>query len=217
MKLNIPEDLSEIKLYQYQKFLLIEEPTNVDILSCFLDLTIEQIDVIALKDVNDIAKMIMDCFENRQDTFKQTFKLNGVHFGFIPNLDDISYGENKDITSYINDWKSMHKAMAVLFRPIDQKQGSKYRIEQYKGSHIHSELMKQMPLDIVFGSMVFFYNLTNELLKAIPNYLQGELTREQMQGQISVENGEVIANYIHSLKATLEDLTRLQTLDYIRA
>ena len=217
MKLIIPENLSEITLGQYQKFLSIEEPNNEDILLCFLDLSIDEINNIPLKDVEDITKMIMSCFENRQDTFKQTFKLNGINFGFIPNLDDITYGENKDITSYINDWEKMNKAMAVLYRPIEQKQGNKYRIEDYKGSHVYSELMKQMPLDVVFGSMVFFYNLTNELLKAIPNYLQKEIQMEQMQGQISVENGEAIQNYMHLLKATLDDLTKLQTLDYTLA
>jgi hypothetical protein len=217
MKLTIPENLSEITLGQYQKFLSIEEPNNEDILLCFLDLSIDEINNIPLKDVEDITKMIMGCFENRQDVFKQTFKLNGINFGFIPNLDDITYGENKDITSYINDWEKMNKAMAVLYRPIEQKQGNKYRIEDYKGSHVYSELMKQMPLDVVFGSMVFFYNLTNELLKAIPNYLQKEIQMEQMQGQISVENGEAIQNYMHLLKATLDDLTKLQTLDYTLA
>ena len=217
MKLTIPENLSEITLGQYQKFLSIEDPNNEDILLCFLDLSIDEINNIPLKDVEDITKMIMGCFENRQDVFKQTFKLNGINFGFIPNLDDITYGENKDITSYINDWEKMNKAMAVLYRPIEQKQGNKYRIEDYKGSHVYSELMKQMPLDVVFGSMVFFYNLTNELLKAIPNYLQKEIQMEQMQGQISVENGEAIQNYMHLLKATLDDLTKLQTLDYTLA
>lgn len=217
MKLTIPENLSEITLGQYQKFLSIEEPNNEDILLCFLDLSIDEINNIPLKDVEDITKMIMGCFENRQDVFKQTFKLNGINFGFIPNLDDITYGENKDITSYINDWEKMNKAMAVLYRPIEQKQGNKYRIEDYKGSHVYSELMKQMPLDVVFGSMVFFYNLTNALLKVIPNYLEKQAKKEQTKGAISAENGEAIKKYIHLLKETSEDLTKLQTYPYTPA
>jgi hypothetical protein len=50
----------------------------------------------------------------------------------------------------------MHKAMAVLFRPIKKKQGTKYLIEDYEGSHKYSELMKEIPLDVVMGAMVFF-------------------------------------------------------------
>ncbi len=137
------------------------------------------------------------------------FNLNGVSFGFIPNLDDISYGENKDITGYINDWGNMHRAMAVMYRPIKQKLKGKYLIEDYNGSHIYAETMKQMPLSIVMGSIVFFYNLTNELLSCIPNYLENQLKTEQMNGVVSQENGAVIQNYIHSLKGTLLDLERL--------
>ena len=127
---------------------------------------------------------------------------------------DITYGENKDVTSYINEWGNMHKAMAVLFRPIKQKQGHKYLIEEYEGSHKYSEVMKQMPLSVVLGAMVFFYNLTNELLNYIPSYLEKELLKEQTIGQISQENGEVIQNYIHLLKETLRDLKKLQSFPF---
>ena len=71
-----------------------------------------------------------------------------------------------------------------------------------------------MPLSVVLGAMVFFYNLTNELLNYIPNYLEKELVKEQTIGQISQENGEAIQNYIHSLKETLRDLNKLQSFHY---
>jgi len=107
--------------------------------------------------------------------------------------------------------------MAVLFRPIKQKQGSKYLIEEYEGSHKYSEMMKSMPLDVVLGAMVFFWNLTSSLLNCIPNYLENQIKKEQMQKVDSVENGEVIANYIVLLKETLQSLKRLQSYPYINA
>ena len=74
--------------------------------------------------------------------------------------------------------------------------------------------MKEMPLGIVMGAMVFFYNLTNALLKAIPSYLEKQTEKEQTTGQISAENGEAIKKYIHLLKETSEDLMRLQTYHF---
>jgi hypothetical protein len=109
----------------------------------------------------------------------------------------------------------MHKAMAVLYRPITQTQKGKYLIQEYNGTREYSELMKQMPLSVVMGAMVFFYNLTNELLNHIPSYLEREMEKEQMKGVISDENGEAIKKSIHLLKATLEDLTKLQSFPYI--
>ena len=52
--------------------------------------------------------------------------------GFIPKLDDISLGEYIDIETNISDWQKMHKAMAVLYRPVNFKLGNKYGIAPYE-------------------------------------------------------------------------------------
>ena len=213
LEVSIPSTLKEVKLKDYQDFLLIENPSNDDLLKCILNINTKELGKIKDKDVDYLINHINKLFE-QEHKYIPTFNLNGVAYGFIPNLDEITYGENKDVTSYINEWGNMHKAMAVLFRPIKQKQGHKYLIEEYEGSHKYSEVMKQMPLSVVLGAMVFFYNLTNELLNYIPNYLEEQLMKEQTIGQISQENGEAIQNYIHLLKETLRDLNKLQSFHY---
>jgi len=213
LEVSIPSTLKEVKLKDYQDFLLIENTSNDDLLKCILNINTKELGKIKDKDVDYLINHINKLFE-QEHKYIPTFNLNGVAYGFIPNLDEITYGENKDVTSYINEWGNMHKAMAVLFRPIKQKQGHKYLIEEYEGSHKYSEVMKQMPLSVVLGAMVFFYNLTNELLNYIPNYLEEQLMKEQTIGQISQENGEAIQNYIHLLKETLRDLNKLQSFHY---
>ena len=213
IEVSIPSTLKEVQLKDYQDFLLIENPSNDDLLKCILNINTKELGNIKDKDVDYLINHINKLFD-QEHKFIPTFNLNGVAYGFIPNLDEITYGENKDVTSYINEWGNMHKAMAVLFRPIKQKQGHKYLIEEYEGSHKYSEVMKQIPLSVVLGAMVFFYNLTNELLNYIPNYLEKELAKEQTIGQISQENGEAIQNYIHLLKETLQDLKKLQNFHY---
>ena len=213
IEVSIPSTLKEVKLKDYQDFLLIENPSNDDLLKCILNINTKELGKIKDKDVDYLINHINKLFE-QEHKYIPTFNLNGVAYGFIPNLDEITYGENKDVTSYINEWGNMHKAMAVLFRPLKQKQGHKYLIEEYEGSHKYSEVMKEMPLSVVLGAMVFFYNLTNELLNYIPSYLEKEVTKGQTQGQISPENGEAIQNYIHLLKETLQDLNKLQSFHY---
>ena len=213
IEVSIPSTLKEVKLKDYQSLLLIDKPNDEDLLKCILNINTKELGKIKDKDVDYLINHINKLFE-QEHKFISTFNLNGVAYGFIPNLDEITYGENKDITSYINEWGNMHKAMAVLFRPIKLKKNNKYIIEEYEGSHRYAETMKQMPLDIVLGAMVFFYNLTNELLNYIPSYLEKELMKEQTKGQISQENGEAIQNYIHLLKGTLHDLNKLQSFHY---
>lgn len=216
IEVNIPEDLNDITLGQYQEFIKIEDPSEEDILKIFLGLDLKGIGKIKAADVDKYAKHITSLF-NKDQQHSLKFVLRGVEFGFIANLDEITYGENKDVTAYLNDWQTMHKAMAVLYRPIKQKLGGKYLIEDYEGSHKYSETMKQMPLGVVMGAMVFFYNLTNDLLKIIPSYLENQMQKEQMTGAISEENGGAIKKYIYLLKETLEDLKRLQNYPYILA
>ena len=216
LEIEIPENLEDITLEQYQKFLSIENPSNDDLLSVFLNLNQQGIDKIKASEVDRLVVLINSLFEVKQE-HKLKFNLRGQEFGFIPDIDNITYGENKDITTYVNDWQSMHKAMAVLYRPITQTQKGKYLIQEYNGTREYSELMKQMPLSVAMGAMVFFYNLTNELLNYIPSYLEKVTVQEQMKGVISAENGELIQKSIALLKVTLEDLKRLQSYPYISA
>ena len=216
IEVSVPSSLKEVKLKDYQDYLLIEEPTNDDMLKCILNIDQKELGKIKASDVDFLLGHVINLFKEKQELIPK-FKMYGIEYGFIPNLDEITYGENKDVTAYINDWGTMHKAMAVLFRPIKQKQRDKYIIEEYEGSHKYSEVMKEMPLNVVMGAMVFFYNLTNVLLKSIPSFLEKEIAKEQMQGVISKENGEVIQNSILLLNQTLQDLKKLQSFPFINA
>jgi hypothetical protein len=218
IEVKLPSSLREVKLKDYQELLIKENPDNDDMLKCILNINTKELGKIKNKDVDNLLAIINKLFD-KEHKFIPTFNLNNVLYGFIPNLDNITYGENKDITTYINnkDWGNMHKAMAVLYRPIKQKHGSKYLIEEYEGSHKYSETLKNMPLDVVLGAMVFFWNLTNALLNYIPSYLENQTKQAQTKGAVSIENGAVIQSYIFSAKETLQSLNKLQSFPFTNA
>ena len=96
--------------------------------------------------------------------FQDRFTINGVEFGFIPNLEDITTGEYVDLSTHGMDIETLHKVMAVLFRPVSGEDAfGNYKIETYQGTKQYSEVMKYTPLNIVNGALVFFYNLSKEL------------------------------------------------------
>lgn len=214
IELTIPTTLNDIKLAQYQKFLSIAKD-NEDgeflqqkMVQIFCGIDLKDVASIRYKDVAEITTNINNLFikENR---FIQRFKMGGVEFGFIPNLDEMSTGEYMDLDTYIVDWDTMHNAMAVLYRPITNKLGNKYQIEEYKGSVTYADVMRHAPLDIVLGAMVFFYNLGNDLLKSTVNYLE---TNPQVQNILNKHNLENVGDGIQVsmllLKETLEDLMK---------
>ena len=98
---------------------------------------------------------------NSQTPLVNTFKMVGsdgveVEFGLIPNLDKMSYGEWEDLENYIWDNKSLHRAMAVLYRPLIWQIGGKYRIHEYQGTDFYADLMKEMPIDVATGDRSLF-------------------------------------------------------------
>lgn len=210
MKVTItaPSSLAEIHLSKYQKYERIEEPTEKDIIKTFLNLSGDMVDKIPFQEVNRVAGIITTLFKN-EPSFKRTFYINGVQYGFIPKLDAISFGEYNDIIKYTSaDYQNMHRAMAVMYRPVIKERKGTYLIEDYEGSDKYADVMKKAPLDVVFGAMVFFLDLANELLNHIPNYLQQQLRKDKKLANHSLKNGEYIIKLLHSLKDSTNQLTR---------
>lgn len=220
LELNIPTHLGEIKLAQYQRFLKIAE-SNEDseflhqkMVQYFCGVDLKDIANIKHKDVKEITSSIAKMFEIKHQ-FIPRFKMGGVEFGFIPNLDEMTQGEYMDLDTYITDWQEMHKAMAVLFRPIKNKVQDKYSIEDYNGSITYSEVMRHAPLDVVLGAVVFFYHLGNELLRSTLTYLEENPQMKDLMNKHNSENGgDGIHQSMLSLKETLDDLMKLPNFLY---
>ena len=213
VEIQIPSSLSEITLEQYQKFTKINTDENQDssflmhkTVELFCNLNLQDIAKIKFIYVQEILNDINNLFEPKQDLIP-TFNLNGVEYGLIPVLDDMTLGEYIDLDETFTDWDTMHKAMAVLFRPVSFKKGDRYQIEDYEGLD-KAELMKQMPLDVVMGCMFFFWSLNEELLKTTLNYLSQEVPKQLTTEQLKTlaKNGDGSIAYGNYLTQMLNDL-----------
>ena len=178
LTLNIPESLSEVTLDQYQQWLKVAEGKDLDnflqqkMIEIFCGVTLKQVMLIKAKDIESIVAQISKLFNQKENKFIDRFNYQDQEFGFIPKLDDMTFGEYVDLDNYLADWQLMHKAMSVLYRPINFKKKNQYLIEDYETADKYN--MKQIALDVVFGAMVFFWNLSNELQKHILNYLANQ-------------------------------------------
>lgn len=211
IELSVPDALSDITLGQYQKYLKIldqnkdddnaAEFINMKTIEIFCDVDFKDVLKIPLGEAEKVLTIINKAFEEKPDIIRH-FKLLNVDMGFIPNLERISLGEYIDVENNIVDWQTMHKAMAVLYRPVNFKSKEKYTIAPYEPSDEVSELMKEMPLDVAMSSMVFFYDLGMELLKAIPTFIQKNLTEEQtyLLKQTLAQSGVGINQFTHLLE-----------------
>jgi hypothetical protein len=144
-------------------------------------------------------------------------KGNTTEFGFMPNMDEMSLGEYIDLEKYISNWDTMHKAMAILYRPIVAGKKEFYEIEKYEGSDKYSDLMKDSPITVSLGAMVFFYHLGKELLTIITRSLQEELVQmvHQTPKNLSGKNGDGTNRYMLLLEEMSENLSQLRNLTSI--
>jgi hypothetical protein len=218
LELLIPTSLSEIPLKHYQEFRKVAENSNDEefvaekMIELFCGIELKDVIKIKASDISDMVSHFNQLFSGKQK-FEHRFKIGDLEFGFVPDLENISWGEYIDIERNLTDWDTMHKAMAAMYRPITKRKGEKYEIEEYNGTANYSEVMKYAPLNVVFGASVFFWTLGSELLTALMDYLEKEMKGMDLttiQSKLNLENnGDGIKAYMHSLKETLQDLTQL--------
>jgi hypothetical protein len=222
VKILIPTSLSEIKLSQYQKFVKIASENeegkflNQKLVQIFCNTDLNIVAKMKQKDLNFAVTTITELF-NKIPELVTIFKINGTEFGFIPNLNDMSSGEYMDLDGYITDWEDSHKSMAVLYRPIKQKLGSKYLIEQYEGTDKYSQIMLDAPMDVVLSSKVFFWTLGRELLKSTMDFLEGNNSMSSTKLRNSAKDGDGTRASMPYHRAMLEDLMKLPSYPLINA
>lgn len=226
LEVKVPTNLNEIPLKHYQDFLAVQSKSTDEefiaqkMIEIFCGIRLTDVAKIKLTSLNEMVVHFTKLFEQKTE-FVPTFKIKDLEFGFIPELENISFGEYVDLESHLSSWDTYHKAMAVMYRPIKTRKGDKYDIYPYEPSKDHQELMKFAPLDVCIAASVFFYNLGSELLQATLSYLERELMRDKnlfrtLAKELSLPNdGDGINQYMHLLRGTSEDLTRLPHFDLL--
>ena len=210
IKINVPESLHDITLGQYQEYLEAQETIDDDyqlgsrMIEIFCNIPVKDVFQFRMSHITNIQKTLIKIFEHKTETLINRFKVHDIEFGFIPSLDEMTFGEYVDIDTYIKDWKQMHKAMAVLYRAIDTKHKDRYSIVAYDGKE--TEIMKDMPLAVCFSSIVFFYNLGIELSQIMMGYMEMMTPTQRRELEALELNGGGISQFSHSLKVMLEDL-----------
>jgi len=211
VNLRIPTSLNEITLAQYQEFAKLEadldktKDTAIQLKIVEIFCKVPEVVVRNMKatDIAEICEIINTMFDTEHQLINR-FKLKGIDYGFIPELDDMSFGEYMDLDTFISDNDNLHRAVNVLFRPIEHKRGDRYTIKDYNPDT--SEIAKDFPLDAVLGAIVFFYSLGKDLSLVMLNSLDSKNEKALAQHLISQQSGDGLTHSMQSLKAILQDL-----------
>ena len=213
VQISIPTSTKEITLEQYQRFVSLSKLDDDILKRKMLDIFCGVKDILKVKatDVNKVTSKLNQVLQEPV-SFQETFTLDGKPFGFIPSLEDITFGELVDLDNLLK-WDTMHMAMSILFRPITNKVGARYEIEEYESSTKYSELMKKAPLSVVFGAMVFFWTLSSDLLTdSLVSLASKKKEQTNTQQEASTQqNMDGLQQYIHLAGEILQNKKRLKS------
>ena len=212
--IEIPSDLSEVSLGKYQQLQKFienekdEEKVSIELVSIFCNLTHEEVRALPKSEYDEISNHLIKIL-NKDCHWKQRFTLDGVEYAFLPNLDEITFGEYVDLDTYIKNTDDLNKVMTVLYRPIEHEHKGRYTVVKYTGNE-DTDIMLNAPMDAVKGTLVFFYHLGNELLNHMPVYFNQQVEKTTQSNKTLVVDGDGIQVYSDLLTESLHSLMKLQ-------
>tara|TARA_R110002050_G_scaffold48435_3_gene112682 strand:- start:1534 stop:2175 length:642 start_codon:yes stop_codon:yes gene_type:complete len=153
-----------LKLIQFETGSKTQEAEET--IAALSDMPKQLISQLSLRDVAVIMGEVAKLQAEQDSSLKRIIEIEGVEYGFHPNLDDITLGEYADLETFIKNGIEKHlpEIMAVLYRPVVEKKNEVYTIEAYGGDlTIRAEQMKKMSAEQVQSALVFFYNFVSVL------------------------------------------------------
>lgn len=199
LTLEIPTSWKDVTLKQYlalqadmEAYRDDEEAQTALMLYHLCGLDAEYLKQLSADSYNTVRSKLGDFISPESIELQQFITINGVEYGFEPNLSKMSYGAYADITKYdtIAIDKNWAKVMSVLYRPVTKKQYGKYLIEPYDGV-IDETKWLDVNMEAQWGALFFFVRLQMDLLKGILKSLKEEEVPASMRS-ILARSGELM-------------------------
>lgn len=203
IKVVVPKDWSGVTLRQYlalKKDMETYKDEPEAIIAClFHHLCNFPPQYLAQMDIDTyvaIKKDITQFLNNTKYPLKRFITIDGVEYGFEPNLSQMAYGAYVDISKYetleINDkWSEI---MSILYRPVIKKSGALYDIKTYDAD-INGDKFLDITMDAHWGAVFFFKDLLKDLQNSILKSLTVEFPEMDLHPRLKrilQESGEAI-------------------------
>ena len=172
-----------LQLIDFKEGTKTEEATKT--IAALTDIPKRLVQELALADVVTIMSKVGELQAKQGTDLKRIIEINGVEYGFHPDLSEITLGEYADIEQFIKDGleSNLPELMSVLYRPIKEQKNDIYIIDSYDGNiRLRAEEMKQMSAEQVQSAMVFFYHfvkVSSEILLSFSIQKQKEMKTQQ--------------------------------------
>jgi hypothetical protein len=182
LTITVPKDWSAVTLQQFlhlKKDMETYKDEPEALVACLFHhlckFPVEYLQQLDLDTYIAIKKDIYDFFNKVELPLKRFIEIDGVEYGFEPNLSQMAYGAYLDISKYqsLEMDEKWAEIMSILYRPVVKKQGALYDIKVYDGT-IDKEKFLNVGMDAHWGAIFFFKGLLADLQSYILNSLRKE-------------------------------------------
>ena len=182
----VPQKWSQVSIKSYQKLMQYvgdesdEYTKSLTTINALTKAPIEVLEKCKKSDIEKLSKAVSNLLNIKVNTtLNMLIEVDGVEYGFHPNLEEITFAEFVDLDNYLSDpWVNMHRIMAVLYRPVVKQNKKKYKLEDYDSTKCMktADVFKEaLSVATVNGAANFFLTIAKEYLVV----LQSSLSKKQ--------------------------------------
>lgn len=212
--------VNNVTLSQYLKLFKLEDPTLNDQLVILCRINPKDLRTLSTSEIEECARSMYWYFDELEKVSQEHVAImqhKGTTYGFIPDLNETSYGEYLDMGNFLKDPATYENAIKVMYRKVTKRIGNQYNIEEYTLDTIKNTNFSELPYYIALSAINFLTALAKDLLKAIQGYISRGISLKDNSMLAQLVSSENIVPYINSLKEMLEDLKKFQVYQFTSA
>ena len=177
----IPNKWEQVPLSSYMRFMSTynEEDSELDktikLVSAFTNVPIVTLNKAKKSIIDKAAERLTELMSIKPtDELILQLEIDGVDYGFHPNLSELRLKEFVDLDNKLSDtWVNMHSVMSILYRPITEHKNGKYNIEEYDfvSANKRADIFKEkMSMNVASGAASFFLTIAVSYMSTMQAY-----------------------------------------------
>jgi len=186
---SIPTSWSQVSLGKYMDFMISidnvedELQKTINTIHSFTNAPKKLLKGCKKSDIDNVMNELSKLMDNKTNNdLNLIITIDGIDYGFHPNLHELKLKEFVDLDTKLADgWSAMDSVMAILYRPITEQKGDKYKIEDYDylTANKRAKIFKDnLSINTVNGAASFFLTIATDYINTMQVYSKN-LTRKQ--------------------------------------
>jgi hypothetical protein len=171
-KITVPQSYDQITLGDYVAYKMAKN--DFERLTVVTKKPKKFIDNLQADSIDEILAMYELATVTGQPKHESHFLVDAKRFGFIPDMDALTFREHVDLDAYATQiWKDgevhyehLVSLCSILFRPVTGMFGKYYDISVYDADKVKRDrpYIENITMDRVNGALVFFSTIAKELV-----------------------------------------------------